>query len=170
MQSLEAHVFLKGNYLTYCAAPESPHCNFHRLIKKTIRNAELRRPWIGPDRFLGKSCITFLAFCWELPTQPMVMRTRAKLWNGKVRVNLYGRTLFHAMLSSIQNPFSLSVFYWCPYIRQVPSWGLAGRAENTTGRFDRCLRDGLETLVPRAIGTARSRAAWQQGWFFDKFW
>ena len=33
MQSLEAHVFLKGNYLMYCAAPESPHCNFHRLIK-----------------------------------------------------------------------------------------------------------------------------------------
>ena len=54
----------------------------------------------------------------------------------------------------------------CP---EVPSWGLSGRAENTTGIFAQCLHDGPETLVPRAIGTARSRAAWQQGLAFVFF-
>ena len=76
-------------------------------------------------------------------------------------------TLYHAIgylrFKAIQRLVPVSL---CP---EVPSWGLSGRAENTTGIFAQCLHDGPEALVPRAIGTARSRAAWQQGLAFVFF-
>ena len=113
--------------IIYRTVQRQNHLTAISKVHEQIGSAELRRVWIRPDRLVGESCITFLAFCWELPTQLMVMRTRAKLWQGrdngikyktatacKVRVTHQRYIMPFVIFDS--KPFS--VLCRCPYVQR----------------------------------------------------
>lgn len=115
--------------IIYRTVQRQNHLTAISKVHEQIGSAELRRVWIRPDRLVGESCITFLAFCWELPTQLMVMRTRAKLWQGRdngikyktvtaCKVRVTHQRYIMPLVIFDSKPFS--VLCRCPYVQRSP--------------------------------------------------